>query len=94
MTGGHSWLEGIAHTEGTDDTMKEDGRLSHLCLLQFIVCSAEHDIGYAITENVVSLLKKFFCQWVVVVQVFTHTYKLSSLSGKYKCFHFSFLPYY
>ena len=68
--------------------MKENGRLCHLRLLQVLVCTFEHDVGNAITQNVVSLLKQIFCCGVVVVQVLTHTYELCSLSGKNKCFHF------
>ena len=68
--------------------MEEYGRLSHLRLLQFLVCSLEHDIGNTITKNLVCFLKKFLCKRVVIIQILTHAYKLRSLSGKYKCFHF------
>ena len=68
--------------------MQEDGRLCHLRLLQVVVGTGKHDVGDAITKNVVSFLKEFLSQWVVVVQILTHSYKLCSLSGKNKCFHF------
>lgn len=69
--------------------MKEYCRLSYLCLLKFFICSVEHDVCYLITENVISLVKKFFCQWITLVQVFAHTYKLRALAGKHECFHMS-----
>ena len=71
--------------------MEEHGRLSNLSLLEFIVGTVEHNVGDAITENIISFLKKLFCLWIVVVEVFTHTYELGSLSGKYKCFHLKIL---
>ena len=93
MTCSHLWIEGLAHTEGRDDTVKEYGRLSHLGLLQLLIGTIEHDVGDAIAENLISLLKKFFCHRIGFVKILTHSYKLSSLSGKYKCFHFDFLFY-
>ena len=68
--------------------MKEDSRLSHLCLLQLLISSLKHDISNTISENIISLFKKFFCERVAIVKILTHSYKLCSLSGKNKCFHF------
>ena len=68
--------------------MQEYGGLCHLGLFQIFVSTLKHDVGNAITQNLVSLLKQFFCLLIVVVQVLAHTYKLCSLSGKNKCFHY------
>ena len=69
--------------------MEEYCRLGNLRLLQIVVGSLEHNVGDTVSQNVVSLIKQFFCLNVVFVQVLAHTYKLCSLSGEYKCFHFS-----
>ena len=67
--------------------MQENCRLGNFCLLQLLIGTVEHDLGYVVTKNIISFLEKFLCQRIVVVQVFTHTYELRSLSGKNKCFH-------
>ena len=80
----------ISHAQCADYTMQKNCGLCNLCLLQLIIGSGKHNIGNPVTKNIVSFLKKFFCQRVIVVEVFAHTYKLCSLSGKNKCFHNSF----
>ena len=70
--------------------MEEDGGLSNLRLLQFLVCSLEHNVSNTISKNVVCFLKKFLGKGIVLIKILTHTYKLCSLSGKYKCFHIFF----
>ena len=73
--------------------MQEDCRLRDLCLLQVIVGAFEHDIRDSVTQNLVGFLKKFLSCCVVVVEILTHPYELSSLSGKNKCFHFFLLVF-
>ena len=90
MTCRHLRIEGITHAKGRNDTVEENGGLSDLRLLQILVGTLEHDVGDAISKNIICLLKKFLCQWVVVVKILTHTYKLCSLSGKNECFHLLF----
>ena len=67
--------------------MEENGRLSHLRLLQFISRSIKHDVSYPKSENLICFVKEFLCQCVVLVQILTHSYKLGTLPWKYKCFH-------
>ena len=71
--------------------MKEYCRLGNLGFLQLIVGSGEHDISNLEAENLVGLIKKFFCQCVVIVEILTHTYELRTLSRENKCFHFILL---
>ena len=67
--------------------MKEDSGLSHLGLTQVLIGAFKHQVGDAESKNLVSLLKHLLSHGVVVIQVFAHTYKLGTLTGKYNCFH-------
>ena len=56
--------------------MKEDGRLCNFGLLELLVSAGEHHIRDFETEYLVSLVKEFLGQCVVIVEVFTHAYEL------------------
>ena len=85
----HLRIKSLTHAECRNHTMKEDCRLCHLRLLQVFVCAIKHDVRDAISQNVISFLKKFLCKGICIVKILTHAYKLCSLSGKNKCFHLS-----
>ena len=88
VTSNHSWLEFLTQAKSRDNRMEEYSRLGNLSFLQLIVGSGEHDISNLEAENLVGLIKKFFCQCVVIVEILTHTYELRTLSRENKCFHF------
>ncbi|CDD83511.1 unknown [Bacteroides sp. CAG:462] len=67
--------------------MQEYRRLGYLGLTEVFVRSFEHDVRDAVTENIIGFFKQFLGERVVFIKIFTHTYELCSLSGKYKCFH-------
>ena len=70
--------------------MEEHGRLSNLGLLQLVVGTGKHNISNLETENLIGLIKEFFCQRIVVIKVLTHSYELRTLTWENKCFHFLF----
>ena len=71
--------------------MEEYGGLGYLGLFEFVVSSGKHYVGDAETEYLVCFLKEFVSCGIVVIQIFSHTYELCSLSGKNECFHKSFI---
>ena len=87
VTGHHVGLEISSHTKCADHTVQEHGRLRDLGLLQLLVCSAEHDVGNAETENVIGFFKKLLGNGMLFIQVLAHAYELRALSGKNKCLH-------
>ena len=89
MACNHGWLKVVAQTDGLDDAVEEDCGLCHLGLLEFVISSFKHNVGYPVAKYFVGFLEKLFGFRVVVVQVFAHTRELCSLSRENKCFHFS-----
>ena len=87
----HRRLEVVAEADGLDDAVEEDCRLCHLSLLEFVVGSFEHDVGYPVAKYFVGFFEKLLGFRIVVVQVFAHTCELCSLSWENKCFHFFLL---
>ncbi len=65
--------------------MQDYGRLSNLRLLQLLIRSAEHDVRYTIAKNLIGLFEQLFCLGRVVIEVFAHSYELSTLTGEYVC---------
>lgn len=61
MTRSHFGLEVISHAKCRDNRVKEYGRLSNLCLTKIFVCTIEHDICNAISEDIICFFKQFFC---------------------------------
>ena len=82
-------LESVAHAQGRNNGVQEDGRLRHLRLAQVFVRTCKHNIGNAISQDIIGFLKQILGKCRVFVQVFAHSYELGTLTGKYKCFHFS-----
>ena len=59
-----------------NNRVEEYSRLSNLRFFQLLICTSKHNISNLEAENLISLIEKFFCQCVVVVEIFTHTYEL------------------
>ena len=91
VSGGHFGLKIFPHAECGDDRVEVYGRLGHFRLAEVFVGTFKHDVGDAETEDIIGFFKQFLGEWVCVIEFFTHSYKLCSLSGKYKCFHIVYL---
>src|SRR6478736_6829247 len=57
-------------------------------LFKFISGSCEHDVSNFKFQNVISTVKKFFCNGVTIIDILSHTYELCSLTWKYISLHF------
>ena len=57
VSGGHLGLAAVAHAEGRDNRVQEDGGLCHLGLAQVLVRAAEHQVRDAVAQDVVGFLK-------------------------------------
>ena len=76
MTANHCWSELVAQAESRDYTVQEYSRLGNISLLQLLVCACKHDISDFEAEDFVGLVKQFFCQWIIVVELLAHADKL------------------
>src|SRR5574344_1074794 len=87
VTAYHVGSKGIAHADGRDDRVKEHGWLSDFGLLQFFRSTFEHDFGDVEAENLICLVKEFLRFWISFIEVFAHSWELSTLTRENKCFH-------
>lgn len=87
VTGGHVGLDVAFECLGEDYRVEKYGRLGHLGLAQILVGTGKHKVGDTETENFIGFLKHFVCHGIVVVEVFAHAYKLSSLAREYVSCH-------
>ena len=56
--------------------MKENGWLSNLRLLEFLIRTTKHDFSYLKTENLISQVEMLLSNRMIFVQVLTHTNEL------------------
>ena len=83
----HIGLKLIPSCDGRDYRMKKNRRLCNLCLAQLLIAAVKHNICNAEAEYFVGFLKIFSCSRVVLIQLFSHSAELCTLSCEYKCFH-------
>ena len=88
MTGYHIGIKIVTHRFCQNYRVQEYSRLGNFGLTQIFVCSVKHQVGDIEAQYLVGLIEHLFGYGVIFVEVFSHTYKLRPLSGKYKCFHF------
>ena len=72
----HFRVEVLSQAQSADHAVQENGRLSDLRLLQFLVSAVEHDFGDVESQNLIGQIKVLFCNGMLLVQGFAHTYKL------------------
>ena len=70
--------------------MEEYSWLGNLGLAKVFVCTFEHNICDAVSEDIVSFFKQFSSQFRVFIQIFAHSNELGTLTWEYKCFHNAF----
>ena len=68
--------------------MDENGGLGDASLFEFVVGAGKHYISDVESEDFVGTVHQAACFFVVVIEVFAHSYELGTLTGEYKSFHF------
>ena len=80
VTADHVGTKGVAHISGQDGAVQEDGRLGHLGLLEVFGGAGKHQVSDTETDNLVGGLEHIATQFVIIVEILTHAYELSSLT--------------
>ena len=87
MAGYHVRLKILFEHARQDNGVQKDGGLGNVGLFQVVVGAVKHQIGDAKAKNFVGFLKKFFGRGMVIVKIFSHSYKLGALTRENVCFH-------